>query len=458
MPDHTQVGPRLRVLVTGSRTWTRARDITTALDALHTQHGDRLIVVHGACPRGADAIADAWCRRHGVAVERHPAAWSTGPAAGPARNAAMVATSPDLCVAFIRDNSPGATGCAHLAETAGIPTTRHIHTNPRTALLTAALDYAARSWHVFPLWPGSKAPAVPDAWQRRATCDPDLIHRWWAARPFNIGLAVGPSRLVVVDLDPAKPGRHGCGGGAATSATTATSQVNPVASCRGTTRASATSATSHQPAHGRDVFADLCHRHGQPIPANTYTVATPSGGWHLYYQHPTGPVLRNTKGGTGRALGHNIDTRGHGGYVVAPGSLINGRPYTVVRDLPLAPLPGWLTTLLHNLDTAATTPPTRPATPTPAPLGADRRSAYLRAALDREAGHVHTAPKGRRNAALWGAAVALGQLVAGGELDATTVTTVLEQAGNSAGLPAGEVRPTIRSGLRRGAQHPRTVT
>src|SRR2546421_220671 len=97
------------------------------------------------------------------------------------------------------------------------------------SLRTAALRYAARGWHVFPLWPETKTPAVPDAWQTRATTDPDLIGRWWSGRPFNIGIAVGPSGLIVIDLDPPKPGRPAPARGSATSATSATSQVSPVA-------------------------------------------------------------------------------------------------------------------------------------------------------------------------------------------------------------------------------------
>lgn len=111
-----------RVLTTGSRTWTHAATIHTVLTELHTEHGERLTVVHGACPTGADAITNAWCRRHRVRVQQYPANWSTGRAAG---NAVMVASRPHLCVAFIRDQSPGATGCAALAEQAGIPTIRH---------------------------------------------------------------------------------------------------------------------------------------------------------------------------------------------------------------------------------------------------------------------------------------------------------------------------------------------
>jgi hypothetical protein len=114
-----------RVLVTGSRSWTDAAVIARALADLHREYGDRLVVVHGACRTGADRIADGWARRHGVRVEAHPADWATGRGAGPARNARMVDTAPAACLAFIRDGSAGATGCADLAEQAGIRTTRH---------------------------------------------------------------------------------------------------------------------------------------------------------------------------------------------------------------------------------------------------------------------------------------------------------------------------------------------
>ena len=131
-PTHTRP-PTFRVLVTGSRTWTDATAITRALDDLHARHGDGLTLVHGACPTGADAIAHTWATTHGVPVETHPADWSTGRSAGPTRNAAMVASGPDQCLAFIADASRGATGTADLADAAGVPTSRYTATSDASA-------------------------------------------------------------------------------------------------------------------------------------------------------------------------------------------------------------------------------------------------------------------------------------------------------------------------------------
>jgi len=117
-------GKGARILVTGSRAWIGRAALVSVLDALLAEHGE-LTVVHGAAP-GADTFAHHWAlSRHGATPEPHPAAWSTGgKRAGMIRNAEMVKLGADLCLAFIRDNSPGASHCAALAEKAGIPVRR----------------------------------------------------------------------------------------------------------------------------------------------------------------------------------------------------------------------------------------------------------------------------------------------------------------------------------------------
>lgn len=132
----------MRLLVTGSRAWDDAGYIRRVLDGVYAGLGDREVLVlhHGACPQGADAIADLWARwgqaaSRRILVVRHPAAWRTTAGgvdrgAGMRRNADMVteigAGGNVACHAFIRDRSRGASQCARLAEKAGIPTVRHL--------------------------------------------------------------------------------------------------------------------------------------------------------------------------------------------------------------------------------------------------------------------------------------------------------------------------------------------
>ncbi|MCX5253576.1 DUF2493 domain-containing protein [Streptomyces canus] len=122
-----------RVLVTGSRDWLSSTTVWAALNEARAEvllAGRRLTVVHGACPRGADAHAAAWCKTahcfdNAVSEEEHPANWQiNGKRAGFIRNAHMVNLGADLCLAFIRNGSRGASHTAALAEQAGIPTRR----------------------------------------------------------------------------------------------------------------------------------------------------------------------------------------------------------------------------------------------------------------------------------------------------------------------------------------------
>lgn len=41
---------------------------------------------------------------------------------------------------------------------------------------------------------------------------------------------------------------------------------------------------------------------------------------------------------------------GHGGYLVGPGSVVNGRSYVITRDAPIQLLPEWLTDQLARVE------------------------------------------------------------------------------------------------------------
>lgn len=136
-----------RLLITGSRDWSDADMIYAALRQAWIDLGSHpdTILVSGACPTGADKIAEDIWESRGRPVERHPADWSKGRSAGPLRNKHMVDLGAHLCLAFIGHctsprchlggihDSHGATGCSKLAAAANIPVREYRPTEGTTS-------------------------------------------------------------------------------------------------------------------------------------------------------------------------------------------------------------------------------------------------------------------------------------------------------------------------------------
>jgi hypothetical protein len=284
-----------------------------------------------------------------------------------------------------------------------------------------ALDLAERGWHVFPITPGAKKPPVIDRWETRATTDPDQIGYWWRHTAFSIGIATGPSGLVVIDLDTLKYGEHAQDRWAILG-------INS----------------------GAGVLRTLARQHGVAV-TPTYAATTPSGGWHLYYTTPPGVALRNTH----NVIGWKIDTRAHGGYVIAPGSPVPPGGYELFDDRDPVQLPTWLHQALTPTPSPALSAPTVPAATNP--------TGYTLAAIRGEAQRVRTAPPGQHNAVLCRTAYALGQLIGAGLLDPETARAELTTAadaliGADCDCTPAEVARVITAGLAAGARNPRRTT
>ncbi len=202
---------------------------------------------------------------------------------------------------------------------------------------SAALDYHARGWHPIRVH-GLQSDGVSctcsrrgatcrdagkhptdKAWQQGPPLTPEEIHNaWsgWRAGHNNVGLRTGQaSGLFVLDVDSG----------------------------------------------GDESLAAL-----GALPT-TYTVRTGSGGRHYYFRMPEGEPLGNSAG----RLGKGLDTRGEGGFVVAPPSVSARGAYSVEVDAPVAPAPAWLLDALTRRT---------PASASSAPLP----DAYLRKAVGEE--------------------------------------------------------------------------
>ncbi|MEV4241352.1 bifunctional DNA primase/polymerase [Nocardia sp. NPDC049737] len=280
--------------------------------------------------------------------------------------------------------------------------------DPRATALAAA----ACGWPVFPLRPGGKKPAIK-RWPELASIDEDRIHRWWGYNPrYNVAILTGsPAGLHVIDLDA----RH----------------MTPPADAL------------------TEALARLAENLSRPAPP-TLTIATPAG-WHLYYRAPHEPLLRCTVA----RIGEGIDSRGHGGYIVAPGSRTPHGDYTVAVNRPVADLPDML---IQRIIAPAPTPP---------PTGdwsssiATHPDSYLAAILASEAERVARARVHLRNHTLFRSALVLGRLVAADELSEHDARTVLTNAAAThigiEDFTASEAHRTISNGFRYSRTRPRRL-
>jgi hypothetical protein len=303
------------------------------------------------------------------------------------------------------------------------------------ARLAGWLACAEQGWYLFPIRPGCKEPPVFTQWARHATTDPRVLWDYFTRhRRYNAGIACRPSRLVVLDCDlPKRVGESGS---------------------------------------GADNLAELAARRGHVLP-ETYTVATPSGGRHLYFHAPpaTGglPELGNSVGSAAPLLDSRGGGAGEGGYVLAPGSYLSpwvatatrvgcaGGAYRLIDDTPPVRLPTWLHQVLaERRPTPASTPPQRAAEAVRWP------GRYVAAVVHAELERVRRAGAGEHNTAVFTAARALGQLTGAGALDPVEAERLLiRAAGPIAAGPcdctARGMAASIRSGLAYGANRPRRL-
>lgn len=153
----------------------------------------------------------------------------------------------------------------------------------------AAHAAARRGFDVFPIVPNAKKPIIEN-WQRLATRDPAQIDKWWTEWPdANIGWPT--NEHIVIDVDPRKG--------------------------------------------GAETFLALLDLYDMP---KTTRHGTQGGGDHIIF---AAPDRRPVKGGNDK-LGQGIDIKARGGFILLPGSTIDGRPYTVGNTREIALAPDWL--------------------------------------------------------------------------------------------------------------------
>jgi putative DNA primase/helicase len=252
-----------------------------------------------------------------------------------------------------------------------------------------------------------------------ASCDPDCIQAWLLKDPdVLIGIATGePSDILVLDVDNHEPSKNG--------------------------------------------FKSLAKfelKYGK-LP-DTLRATTPRNGRHYYFRYPQQYELGSTAG----ELGPGLDTRGNGGYIIAPPSICPEGQYRFENpETPIAPMPEWLINLLlKKSDGPASSKAHRPSSPEATDECLPDAFASLPPLPPLVAADVgkmlvalaHT-KKGKRNNKLNKAAYVIGRSVGGKYVSREQAEAYLWAAGRACGLPDDEIRQTMSSGLEAGIKNPR---
>jgi hypothetical protein len=246
----------------------------------------------------------------------------------------------------------------------------------------AAHRYAESGWNVFPCAPDSKLPLTKQGFLD-ASSSHRRIEAWWKIHPAaNVAIATGRPGPDVLDID-----------------------VHPNGS-------------------GWSALNEL--KRAGLVPEAGAVVRTPSGGGHFYY---AGSDQRN-----GHLPGHHLDYRGLGGYVVSPPSVVDGKPYLVVKHQPIAARFDWQAARDHLSPSPE---------PKPSPHSRAQKSLQgERPSVAHLVPWLETQQEGNRNAGLFWAA---SRAVEAGD---TATLDQLARAAEGLGLERREVERTIRSAQR----------
>jgi hypothetical protein len=336
--------------------------------------------------------------------------------------------------------------------------------------LDTALRLAALGWHVFPLAPDKRPLAncptcreragrpphpieaclcLPQGgWchgVRAATTDPATLTHWWTYQPAAaIGIAAGPSRLVLIDIDThGKPLPAHLATGLLPGIDLACEPINP----------ELWNHSGHR--DGRDTLRLLAQLRGGPRPWPTdpahqpVTAHTPSGGRHLWYRAPAGQ-LHQALG----ALAWQVDIKAGWSYGLAPGTTTANGTYQHTGGDPAHPgdPPPWLTREITRVATPKPAPPA-PNRVTAAPTNATGPANYLRTVIDRGAAAFATAGDGRKQSLAALAYKAGGYLQWSG-IPETEVIDRLISAGTNSGLSYRTAERTARRSLDTGKTRP----